>query len=75
MGEKLIFALLSLDIFEAILCERVTSLFEGFSESNCNKSPGIVQIPAELIKAEGSNICCEIHKLIIPIWNKEELPD
>ena len=40
-----------------------------------HKSPGIDQIPAELIKAGGRTICCEIHKLIISIWNKEELPD
>ena len=39
------------------------------------KSPGIGQIPAELIKSGGRNIRCEIHKLIISIWNKEELPD
>jgi hypothetical protein len=39
------------------------------------KSPGIDQIPAELIKAGGSKICSEIHKLIISIWYKEELPD
>jgi hypothetical protein len=39
------------------------------------KSPGIDQIPAELIKAGGSKICSEIHKLINPIWNKEELPE
>jgi hypothetical protein len=39
------------------------------------KSPGIDQIPAELIKAGGSKICSEIHNLIISIWNKEELPD
>jgi len=39
------------------------------------KSPGIDQIPAELIKAGGRTICCEIHKLIISISNKEELPD
>jgi hypothetical protein len=37
-------------------------------------SPGIDQIPAELIKAGGSTIRCAIHKLIIAIWNKEELP-
>ena len=37
-------------------------------------SPGIDQIPAELIKAGGSTIHCAIHKLIIAIWNKEELP-
>jgi len=40
-----------------------------------HRSPGINQIPAELIKAGGSTICGEIHKLIISIWNKEELPE
>ena len=39
-----------------------------------HKSPGIDQIPAELIKAGGSTIHCTIHKLIIAFWNKEELP-
>ena len=39
-----------------------------------HKSPGIDQIPAELIKAGGSTIRCAIHKLIIAIWNKEKLP-
>jgi hypothetical protein len=39
------------------------------------KSPGIDQIPAELIKAGGSKICSEIHKLINCVWNKEELPE
>jgi hypothetical protein len=37
------------------------------------KSPGTDQIPAELIKAGGRIIRSEIHKLIISIWNKEEL--
>jgi hypothetical protein len=40
-----------------------------------HKSPGIDQIPAELIKAGGRTIRCEINKRIISIWNKEELPD
>jgi hypothetical protein len=40
-----------------------------------HKSPGINQIPAELIKAGGRIIRSEIHKLIISIWNKEELPE
>jgi hypothetical protein len=40
-----------------------------------HKSPGINQIPAELIKAGGRIIWSEIHKLIISIWNKEELPE
>ena len=40
-----------------------------------HKSPGIDQIPAELIKAGGRTIRCQIHKLIVSIWNKEELPE
>ena len=39
-----------------------------------HRSPVIDQIPAELIKAGGKTIRCDIHKLIISIWNKEELP-
>jgi hypothetical protein len=37
-----------------------------------HKSPGVVQIPAELIKAGRRTIRYEIHKLIIYAWNKEE---
>ena len=40
----------------------------------CHKSPCIDQIPAELIKTGVKTIFCDIHKLIISIWNKEELP-
>jgi len=40
-----------------------------------HKSPGVDQIPAEFIKAGGRTICCEIQKLIISIWDKEELPE
>jgi hypothetical protein len=40
-----------------------------------HKSPGIYQIPAELIKAGGRTIRCETNKVIISIWNKEELPE
>jgi hypothetical protein len=39
------------------------------------KSPGIDQIPAELIKVGVRTICSEIHKLINLIQNKEELPE
>ena len=39
------------------------------------KSPGIDQIPAELIRAGGRKIHSEIHRLINPAWNKEELPE
>jgi len=40
-----------------------------------HKSLGIDQIPAELIKTVGRKIRYEICKLIIYIWNKEELPE
>ena len=40
-----------------------------------HKSPGIDQIPAELITAGGRAICLEIHKLITSIWKKEKLPE
>jgi hypothetical protein len=40
-----------------------------------HKSPGTGQIPAELIKGGGRKIRYEIHKLIISIVNKEELPE
>ena len=40
-----------------------------------HKSSGIDQIPTELIKAGGKTMCCEVHKLIISIWNKEELSE
>jgi hypothetical protein len=35
------------------------------------KSPGVAQIPAELIQAGGGTLCSDIHKLIKLIWNKE----
>jgi hypothetical protein len=40
-----------------------------------HKSPGIDQIPAELISAGGKTSRSEIHKLINSICNKEELPE
>jgi len=42
---------------------------------NRRRSPGIDQIPAEMIKAGGRTIHSEIHTLINSIWNKEELPE
>jgi hypothetical protein len=37
-------------------------------------SPGIDQIPAELIQAGGETLHSEVYMLIKLIWNKEELP-
>jgi len=47
----------------------------GIEKLKSHKSPGTDQVLAELIKAGGRTICCEIHILIISIWNKEELPE
>jgi hypothetical protein len=38
------------------------------------KSPGVDQIPAELIEAGGETLRSDIHKLIKFIWKEEELP-
>jgi len=40
-----------------------------------HKSPGIDQIPTELIKSGGRTICLEIHKLITSIWKMQKLPE
>ena len=40
-----------------------------------HESPGIDQIPAELIKTGSRKNRSEIHKLINSIWNKEESPE
>ena len=40
-----------------------------------HKSPGVDQIPAELIKEGGRTIRYQIHKLIVSIWNIEKLPE
>jgi hypothetical protein len=40
-----------------------------------HKSPGMDQIPAELIKSDGRTIRSEIHKHISSIRNKDFLPE
>ena len=57
---------------EPLVPERSNFEFEmAIEKLNSYKSLGIDQIPAELIEAGGSKICCEIHKLINCIRNKE----
>jgi len=48
---------------------------QAIDKLKSHKSPGIDQIPAELIKAGGRKICLEIHKLITSFWKKEKLPE
>jgi hypothetical protein len=58
-----------------VLEPSVSEIELAIEKPKSHKSPGIDQIPAELIKAGGRTISCEIHRLIISIWNKEELPE
>ena len=44
-------------------------------ELSTQELPGSDEIPREMIKAVSRTIRYEIHKLIISIWNKEELPE
>ena len=45
----------------------------AIEELKRHKSPGTDETPAELITAGCKTTCSDIHKLIISIWNKEEL--
>ena len=47
----------------------------GYWEDKKSQSPGVDEIPAEMIKAGGKTVRCEICKLIISIWNKKKLPE
>jgi len=40
-----------------------------------HKSPGVDQMPAELIQAGSITTRSEIRKIINAIWNKEKLPE
>ena len=61
---------------EPLVPEPSASEFELANDKlKSHKSPGIDQIPAELIKAGGRTIYLKIHKLITSIWNKDKLPE
>ena len=47
----------------------------AIEEQKRHESPGIDQIPGEMIKARCRTIRTEIHKLTNSIWNKEQLPE
>jgi sorting nexin-29 len=59
---------------EPLVTEPRASEFQlAIEKLKSHKSASIDQIPAELIKTQGRTIHCEVHKLIISIYNKEEL--
>jgi len=58
---------------EPLVPEPSASEFElAINKLKSHKSPGIDQIPAELIKVEGRRICLESHKLITSILEEGE---
>jgi hypothetical protein len=66
------------EIYTAELLVPEPSVFEvelAIETLKSHKSPDIDQIPAELTKTGGRTIRSAIHKLIISIWNKEELSE
>jgi hypothetical protein len=61
---------------EPLVSESIALEFElAIEKLKSHRSPGSDHIQVELIKAGGSTTCCAIHKLIISVWNKEELPE
>ena len=46
-----------------------------FEKLKSHKSPGFDHIRTEVFMARSRTIRSEIHKLIVSIWNKEELPE
>ena len=61
---------------DPLVPEPSVSEFElAIDKIKSHKSPGIDQIPAELVKAGGRTICLEIHELITSIWKKEKLSE
>jgi len=60
---------------EPLVPEPRASEFElAIDKLKSHKSPGIDQIPGEMVKLGGRTIPLEIHKLITSIWKKEKLP-
>jgi hypothetical protein len=63
------------EIFTAEPLVPEPSIFEiemAIEKLKRRKSPDIIQIPTEMVKAWVRTIRSEIHKLINSIWNKEE---
>jgi hypothetical protein len=61
---------------EPLVLEPSAFQFEmGIENLKRHKSPGIDEIPAELLKAGSRTIRSEIHKLTNSVWNKDELPE
>ena len=61
---------------EPLVPDPSASEFElAIDKLKSQKSPGIDQIPAELIKTDGRKICLGVLKVITRIWKKEKPPE
>lgn len=47
----------------------------AISELKNGKSPGLDDLPSELMKLGGRQLCNLVHKLCVTIWQQEEWPD
>ena len=63
------------DIHAIPLMPELSAFLVEMAIEKLQRSPGIGQIPAELIKARHRTICSEFSKPFNSIWNKEELPE
>jgi len=59
------------DMNNNILREEVAAAVKKLKD---NKSPGVDEIPAELIKAGGEDMISALHQLLNCIWEKEQWP-
>jgi hypothetical protein len=58
-----------------IIFHIISQVERATEELKIHKSPGIDEIQAEFVKAEGRTVCPEIHRHINSILNKKELPE
>jgi hypothetical protein len=57
-----------------VLYPRASEFEDAIGKLKRYKSPGVVQIPTEILQAGGDTKHSEIHKLIMLIWKKEKFP-
>lgn len=53
---------------------RLSEVENAIGKLKCYKPPGVDSIPAKLVHAGGSTLHSETHKLLVPIWNQEVIP-
>ncbi|KAJ4433510.1 hypothetical protein ANN_15819 [Periplaneta americana] len=62
-------------VWNYLICMNTCQIEIAIENLKNYKSPGIDQIPAELIQEGGSALSKEIYKLVLAIWEKEIVPE